>query len=258
MDAVVNGAPMDASIAMCGCGNPRSHRGMCSARWALRKLRYGDSGNASREFDFSTELVRQRGKLLRIALGWSRGNADEADEWVSQAVLKAMENQHQFEVGTNFAGWLTTILKNIRNDGDRRAKKHVGLTIETDGEEVERVDPALIVPPMQESGIVVREMADELRGLTPTQREALLRSEMDGQQYEEIAEQTGVSVGTVKSRISRARARLNGEARVIPAVSRQNADALDFVLSKLREERDRISAAIVSLEQCRGVFKGVL
>jgi RNA polymerase sigma-70 factor (ECF subfamily) len=62
--------------------------------------------------------------------------------------------------------------------------------------------------PQQDSGIVMREFKKAFRTLTGTQRRALLLTGLEGQSYERIAAHSGVSTGTVKSRISRARATL--------------------------------------------------
>lgn len=243
--------------SLCGCGKPTSHRGMCSVRWAKRKEHFGPTGNKPKTADINSLLLAARPNMQRIAMGWSQGDETKADDLVSQATLKILENQHQFQPGTNFAAWATTIMKNCRMDGFRRQRDHVGLTIETDGEEIERVDSALQAAPLQESGIIAADMARDFAKLPEAQKRAMVAA-VNETPYEQIARDEGVSVGTVKSRISRGRTHLNGgEARVIPAVSRRNADALDFVLSKLREEQARITSAITSLEQCRSVFKGV-
>jgi hypothetical protein len=78
----------------------------------------------------------------------------------------------------------------------------------------------------------------------------------DGQPYDQIAREIGVSEGTVKSRISRARDRLNGaqpemQARTIPAASRENGASVDHMLKILRAERVAIDQAITALEQLR-------
>ena len=79
-------------------------------------------------------------------------------------------------------------------------------------------------PAHQESGLVMREFVSAFSKLAPTQREALLLAVLEGLPYEVIASHTGVSVGTVKSRISRARDTLErllleGDTKVRPATS---------------------------------------
>jgi RNA polymerase sigma-70 factor, ECF subfamily len=76
-------------------------------------------------------------------------------------------------------------------------------------------------PAHQDSGLVMREFVSAFAKLAPTQREALLLAVLEGLPYEVIAQHTGVSVGTVKSRISRARDTLErllleGEAKPRP------------------------------------------
>jgi RNA polymerase sigma-70 factor (ECF subfamily) len=63
-------------------------------------------------------------------------------------------------------------------------------------------------PPRQENGIVMREFKTAFRVLPGTQRKALLLTALEGHSHKRIAAHSGVSVGTVKSRVSRARARL--------------------------------------------------
>ena len=80
-------------------------------------------------------------------------------------------------------------------------------------------------PPHQDSGLVMREFMSAFGKLAATQREALLLAVLEGLPYETIAEHTGVSVGTVKSRISRARDTLErllleGETRRPPESGR--------------------------------------
>lgn len=247
-------AERDAScVTMCECGKPTTHLGMCRARWIKRKANNGPSG-IKKTFNFDEALVADRDRMMRLARSWTRDEA-QAEDLVSQASINILSNKEKFEIGSNFPAWCTTILKNLFMDSKRRAKSTISIEQEnSDGEAFEIVAPALTTQPTQESTLVARDMAREVLALPAPQREAMLRAGA-GQSLEQIARETGVAEGTVKSRISRGRSDL-GEARVIPAVSRQNADSLDFVLSKLRDERDRITAAIVALEQCRSIFKG--
>jgi RNA polymerase sigma-70 factor, ECF subfamily len=62
--------------------------------------------------------------------------------------------------------------------------------------------------PLQESGLVMREFKEAFRVLPGTQRKALLLTALEGRSHERIAIQSGVSIGAVKSQVSRARAKL--------------------------------------------------
>ena len=119
------------------------------------------------------------------------------------------------------AAWLFRIQRNEFISGVRRQRP----TVPVDTEIAERLSP----PAYQESGLVMREFVSAFAKLAPTQREALLLAVLEGLPYEVIAEHTGVSVGTVKSRISRGRDRLEqllleGEAER-PASANRDADA---------------------------------
>ena len=81
-------------------------------------------------------------------------------------------------------------------------------------------------PPHQESGLIMREFLTAFSKLAPTQREALLLAVVEGLPYETIAAHTNVSVGTVKSRISRARDRLE-HLLIDGDVQQQSADIAD-------------------------------
>ena len=99
-------------------------------------------------------------------------------------------------------------------------------TVPIDTEIAERLSH----PAHQDSGLVMREFVSAFAKLAPTQREALLLAVLEGLPYEVIAENTGVSVGTVKSRISRGRDRLEqllleGDAERPPANREADATA---------------------------------
>jgi RNA polymerase sigma-70 factor (ECF subfamily) len=89
------------------------------------------------------------------------------------------------------------IQRNEFISGLRRARPSVPLD--------ETICNALSHPPHQDRGLVMREFLNAFGKLSSGQREALVLAVVDGQSYEQIARHAGVSVGTVKSRISRAR-----------------------------------------------------
>ena len=106
-----------------------------------------------------------------------------------------------FTPGTNLRAWLFTILRNTFYSSHRRTSREVQ---DTDGIFSERV----AVPAPQESAIDMADFRVALEKLPEDQREALIMVGASGLSYEEAAEICGVAVGTIKSRVNRARVRL--------------------------------------------------
>jgi RNA polymerase sigma-70 factor, ECF subfamily len=148
-------------------------------------------------FDFDLKDILPR--LRTYALSLTR-NSDRADELVQQTALKALAGRESFRTGTNFAGWVFRIQRNEFISELRRTRP-----ITTHDATALR---PLSDPPRQESGLMLRELADALRQLSRGAREALLLSNVEGHSHQQIATHAGISVGTVKSRISRGRAAL--------------------------------------------------
>lgn len=149
--------------------------------------------------DFHEQLTAVLPRLRIYALSLTR-NRDSADDLVHDTVVKALAGRQSFQPGTNLAAWLFRIQRNEFISGLRRLRP----TVPVDS----AVAESLSHPPHQDSGLVMREFLTAFSKLAQTQREALLLAVVEGLPYEVIASHTGVSVGTVKSRISRARDRL--------------------------------------------------
>jgi RNA polymerase sigma-70 factor (ECF subfamily) len=130
-------------------------------------------------------------------------NPTRADDLVQETVLKAWANQHRFQPDSNLMAWLCTILRNQFYTECRKAKR-----------EVEDADGAaaaqMIALPAQEHGIALQQVWTKLAKLPTLQREALLLVGAQGMTYEAAAEVMGCQIGTMKSRVSRARAFLAG------------------------------------------------
>jgi RNA polymerase sigma-70 factor (ECF subfamily) len=146
--------------------------------------------------DFHTQLKATLPRLRIYALSLTR-DRDAADDLVHDTVIKALTGRHSFQPGTNLAAWLFRIQRNEFISGLRRQRPSV--PVDT------AIAESLSHPAHQESGLIMREFVTAFSKLVPTQREALLLAVLEGLPYEVIAAHTGVSVGTVKSRISRAR-----------------------------------------------------
>jgi RNA polymerase sigma-70 factor (ECF subfamily) len=129
------------------------------------------------------------------------GSSERADDLVQETLTKAWAHQAAFELGTNLKAWLFTILRNEFYSQMRRKRR-----------EIEDVDAKysgqLAVPPEQHGHLDMADMRDALKRLPTDQREALLLVATSGFSYEETAEICNVAVGTIKSRVNRARLRL--------------------------------------------------
>ena len=129
------------------------------------------------------------------------GNVHQADDLVQDTLLKAWSNADNFEAGTNLRAWLFTILRNTYYSIYRRRGREVQ---DSDGVYAKRI--ATAAP--QESAVEMQEFRIALTKLSEEHREALILVGASGFSYEEAAEVCGVAVGTVKSRVNRARAKL--------------------------------------------------
>lgn len=186
------------------------HRPVASA--AIRQRRPGEKS-------FTDMVIAIRPKVMEVAFHKTQSKV-ESEDIVSKTVIKMLEHEDQFMPGSNFAAWAITIARNVFLDGVARAKPHVPLMLTgPDGQDFDRPELVMRLAPMQESGIIALEMAAEVDKLPQHQQDALKRAIYDGQGYDQIAQETKVSRGTVKSRISRARSTLNNtEAGAIPPV----------------------------------------
>jgi RNA polymerase sigma-70 factor (ECF subfamily) len=129
------------------------------------------------------------------------GRSDRADDLVQETLSKAWAHQTSFQPGTNLRAWLHTILRNEFYSQMRKRKR-----------EVEDADGVfsrnLGVHPSQHGYLDMADMRGALAELPNDQREALLLVAASGFSYEQAAEICGVAVGTIKSRVNRARNRL--------------------------------------------------
>ncbi len=166
----------------------------------MTKTELSSDASRNRE-DFGDALIAALPMLRAFARSLC-GNRSRADDLVQETAVKALANQGSFAPGTNLNAWLITILRNqFYSEGRKRRR------------EVEDIDDAhaarLYDVPGQEGRIAVNEFLAALEEVPDEQREALILVGASGFSYEEAAEICGVRVGTIKSRVSRARARLH-------------------------------------------------
>ena len=129
------------------------------------------------------------------------GNVDRADDLVQETLLRALANIHSFQPGTNMPAWLFTILRNLFRSEYRKRRREVE-------DATGMYADSLKSQPEQMGRIEFEELREALAKLAPDQREAVILVGASGFSYEETAAICGCAIGTVKSRVNRARARL--------------------------------------------------
>lgn len=151
---------------------------------------------------FSADLLTALPGLRAFALSLAI-NAATADDLVQETLLRAWQNRHRFEPGSNLMAWLCTILRNHFYTECRKRKREV--------EDADGVMAAQVAAPAaQEASSDLKRVWQHLGKLPPSQREALILVAAQGMTYEAAAELIGCQVGTMKSRVSRARSSLVG------------------------------------------------
>ncbi|MBB4009945.1 RNA polymerase sigma-70 factor (ECF subfamily) [Rhizobium taibaishanense] len=149
----------------------------------------------------SFDVIGQLAALRRYALSLVR-NADDAEDLVNDALVKAYEHQQSFRSGGNIRSWLFSILHNAHVDALRRKKSGA----RRDAAAADLVDP--VIDGGQEQTVRLTQLRRAFMDLPEEQRQALHLVAIEELSYQEAAEVLGIPVGTLMSRLSRARGRL--------------------------------------------------
>jgi RNA polymerase sigma-70 factor, ECF subfamily len=150
--------------------------------------------------DVRSDLLAAIPRLRAFAVSLC-GRSDRADDLVQETLVKAWANMASFHVGTNMMAWLYTILRNEFYTEFRKRRHDVP---DTDGMYAAR----LTSQATQESHIEFQDFRAALARLADDQREALILIGASGLSYDEAAQVCGCAVGTMKSRVHRARSKL--------------------------------------------------
>lgn len=150
--------------------------------------------------EFRNELARVTPHLRAFARSLT-GCRERADDLAQETLMKAWAARQSYRAGTNFKAWTFTILRNHFYSETRRAR----FTGQYDEEMAERT---LRINGNQEDVVNLADVLRALETLPETHRDALILAAVGDLSYEEIAEVCGIALGTVKSRICRARAML--------------------------------------------------
>jgi RNA polymerase sigma-70 factor, ECF subfamily len=144
---------------------------------------------------------------------WLTQDREEAEDLVQETYAKALKGFSSFQLGTNFRAWMYRILRNtfLTSRTGLRAASTVPLDSDDDGTElgVENETPETILVKRSNSQLVQSAIDD----LPVHYREALLLCEVEEMSYQEIAETLSIPIGTVMSRLSRARCALRDRLR---------------------------------------------
>ena len=166
------------------------------------------------------DLVAAIPRLRRYARTLT-GEAARADDLVQDTLARAWEKRRLWQAGTDLRAWLFTVMHNVfvnQRALARRDARNVSLDDEGAGGEVWQV----AVRPGQQARVELAETVEQMGRLPAEQREVLLLAAVEEMKYEEIAAVLDIPVGTVMSRLSRAREKLrraaDGTAPALKAV----------------------------------------
>jgi RNA polymerase sigma-70 factor (ECF subfamily) len=160
--------------------------------------------------EFQNALIEVLPHLRAFARSLTR-RREQADDLVNDAVVRALAAAEQFQPRTNFKAWMFTILRNLYYNEGRKNRPTVPF------DEVETLTRA--IPPAQHAALEFCDFRRAFWQLSDDHREVLILVGASGMSYEEAAVICGCAVGTIKSRVSRARSEL---------VRLMSGDALDI------------------------------
>jgi RNA polymerase sigma-70 factor (ECF subfamily) len=153
---------------------------------------------ASRDFQY--KLVQFLPKMRVWALALTR-NAAAADDLVQDVALKTLLANESFIPGTNFSAWVHRIMINHFISTVRRVRETA---------DIEQV-PEMAVAPSQQDSADLREVSLAFQRLPEDQKRALRSVAIEEKSYEQIAGESGLAIGTLKSRVHRARLQLRSD-----------------------------------------------
>jgi RNA polymerase sigma factor (sigma-70 family) len=160
-------------------------------------------------YEFNSLVTHNFNFLKSFAMNFTR-NSEDAEDLIQDTLLKALRYKNNFEDGTNFKGWLYTIMRNIFINNYKRKKLQKTFNDSTSNEfylNYNKVSEDTVNRKVNEKDInkAINSLSYEYR--TPFQMF------MDGYHYDEISNAMAIPMGTVKSRIFHARKRLMGELK---------------------------------------------
>jgi RNA polymerase sigma factor (sigma-70 family) len=153
--------------------------------------------------DSIVELIPRLRRYARALAG----DRSAADDLVQDTLERAWSKFHLYRRGTDLRAWLFTVMHNVYVNQLRSAK--AGATLD---EEM----PELAHPAREADGLMLRDLDAAIRRLPPEQREVLLLVALEDMSYDAAARALGIPIGTVMSRLARAREKLRAMLAGLP------------------------------------------
>ena len=153
------------------------------------------------------DIVELIPRLRRYARALA-GARDAADDLVQDTLERAWSKLHLYRRGTDLRAWLFTVMHNVYVNQRRAARVNVPLDEDM---------PELAQPVREVDTLVLRDLDAAIRRLPPDQREVLLLVALEDMSYAEAADTLGIPIGTVMSRLARAREKLRAMLSGLPA-----------------------------------------
>ena len=181
---------------------------------ALRSSHHVDVSGANLQLNSFEELAIPLFDQLYNFAHWLTQNRDEAEDLVQETYVKALKGFSSFQLGTNFRAWIYRILRNTFLTSRKGLK--VTMTVPLGDEEEEGPEPAIerATPETLLLARSSRELLQKAIDELPVHfREILLLCEVEEMSYQEISDTLAVPIGTVMSRLSRARQTLRNQLR---------------------------------------------
>jgi RNA polymerase sigma-70 factor, ECF subfamily len=165
----------------------------------------GDSRAFDRLFErYSTRLLNFINRII--------GDRERAEDLVQEAFIRVHRHLGRFDRSKQFSTWIYTIASNLaKNELRNRSRNPLGLSesvepaVDEDRPHLQLEDQGSRPDELYRQRYLAEAVHWSVERLSPRHREVFVLRELEGKSYEEIAESTGTNVGTVKSRLNRAR-----------------------------------------------------
>lgn len=164
---------------------------------------------------FDVIVRRYRDRLLNFVFRFL-GEREAAEDVVQETFLRVFQKCKEYHASARFSTWLFTIAGNLAKSELRRRKQWRLLPLDWDEHTERRVeipDDARRPDDLAESEIATKAIQKAIESLSPKHRQVVILRDIQGMPYEEIAQIVGCPVGTVKSRLNRARLQLQSKLK---------------------------------------------